>query len=312
MIAAIRDRLWHRAEPLLKRLGFTVVRDAPSSLILYPAGHFHSPLPSESEVSEFLSSPMNENIAGVDLNEAGQEQLLTDLAIYWPEFDWPLERSAEKRYFLNNDMFLGADATQLYAMMRKFPPKHVIEVGSGFSSALMLDIADRHGIDAEFTFIEPFPDRLRSLLRKNDQREIIESRVQDVPLQVFQKLEHGDLLFIDSSHVAKIGSDVCFLFFEVLPQLQSGVIVHIHDIAWPFEYPSPWLRQGRAWNEAYFLRAFLQHNAAFEILLFNSWAAKYSQVWKQNAIEPMKATLGGSIWIRKGNEKALGANGTSN
>ena len=96
--------------------------------------------------------------------------------------------------------------------------------------------------------------------------------MQDVPLEVFHTLSANDILFVDGSHVARIGSDVVHILFHILPRLRPGVIVHFHDILWPFEYPKRWVvGAGYAWNEAYCLRAFLQYNRAFEIMYYNSF-----------------------------------------
>ncbi len=100
---------------------------------------------------------------------------------------------------------------------------------------------------------------------------MLETPVQAVPPDVFRALREGDMLLVDSSHVAKTRSDVLDVLFRILPLLAPGVLIHFHDVLWPFEYPEIWLEEGRAWNEAYFVRAFLAHNAQFEILLFNSF-----------------------------------------
>ena len=138
----------------------------------------------------------------------------------------------------------------MYALLRRYCPKRIIEVGSGFSSALMMDSNDRF-LDGSirFTFIEPYPERLRSLLTEQDNgcMELLQTVVQNVPCEPFASLERNDILFIDSSHVAKIGSDVSnYLVFEILPRLKPGVVVHVHDVMWPFEYPKEWLMEGRA------------------------------------------------------------------
>jgi hypothetical protein len=112
-------------------------------------------------------------------------------------------------------------------------------------------------------------------------------------------LEANDILFIDSSHVSKAGSDVNHLFFTVLPRLKPGVLVHVHDVFYPFEYPLGWLRQGRAWNELYLLRAFLQYNTAFEMLFFNSFLWKHHKEQLAAKLPRMATNPGGSIWLRK-------------
>ena len=185
-------------------------------------------------------------------------------------------------------------------MIRHFKPKQIIEIGSGHTSALMLDTNERFmDQKMELTFIEPYPDRLHSLLKQEDHSQctIFEKPAQAVPASFFEKLQENDILFIDSSHVTKIGSDVNHIFFDILPSLKPGVIIHFHDIYWPFEYPLSWIEQGRAWNEAYLLRAFLQYNDNFEIIHFG-------QFFKSCFPEFYETTMGvsgggGSIWIRK-------------
>ena len=138
----------------------------------------------------------------------------------------------------------------------------------------MLDTIDGFSSQRpEVTFVEPYPNRLLRLLRDGDQQQVrlIDKKVQDVPLEVFLSLESGDLLFIDSSHVVKCGSDLHFIFFEILPRLKPGVFVHFHDVFFPFDYPSEWLIKGQYWNENYFLRAFLSYNTEWSIRLFNSY-----------------------------------------
>jgi hypothetical protein len=112
-------------------------------------------------------------------------------------------------------------------------------------------------------------------------------------------LRSGDVLFVDSSHVAKIGSDVNSLFFDVLPNLAPGVVVHVHDIHYPFEYPKDWVFEGRAWNEAYLLRAFLTMNTDYEILLFNSYLSCFHIDEVAQLMPGWRINPGGSIWLRR-------------
>ncbi|NIR96429.1 MAG: class I SAM-dependent methyltransferase, partial [Gammaproteobacteria bacterium] len=208
----------------------------------------------------------------------------------------------EKRYYIDNGFFRHGSAFSLYAMLRQFQPKRVIEIGSGFTSALMLDTNDRF-LDGkiEFVFIEPNPARLTSLLREDDWKRcrIIEDIVQNVPVSTFDTLGPGDMLFVDSSHVSKVGSDVNHIFFEILPTLRSGVIIHIHDIYWPFEYPEQWIAEGISWNEAYLLRAFLQYNNKFEILQFNDYLVHRFREYYQKSLSQVLEDSGSSIWLRK-------------
>ena len=126
-------------------------------------------------------------------------------------------------------------------------------------------------------------------------------------MRVFTELAAGDILFIDSSHVSKAGSDVNFLFFDVLPRLAEGVLVHVHDILWPFEYPERWLRQRRGWNESFLLRAFLAYNSVFTIELFNAWLWANDPDAVRELLPAAVGQLPGGVWLRKGAASAASA-----
>jgi predicted O-methyltransferase YrrM len=197
-------------------------------------------------------------------------------------------------------MFGFGSGLILFCMIRHFQTRRIIEIGSGHTSALMLDTNERFmNRQMELTFIEPYPERLYGLLKEEDRSNctIFEKPAQDIPASYFEQLQENDILFIDSSHVTKIGSDVNHIFFNILPALKPGVIIHFHDIYWPFEYPLGWVMSGRAWNEAYLLRAFLQYNDHFEILQFNQYLFScFPEFYEQ---QTGLTGAGGSIWIRK-------------
>jgi hypothetical protein len=187
-------------------------------------------------------------------------------------------------------------------MLRWLRPRRLIEIGSGFTSALTLDTNQRF-LDNRLacTFIEPYPELLRTLLQEGDEQRvtIIPTRLQDVELPVFDTLEAGDVLFIDSTHVAKVNSDVNRLFFEILPRLAPGTFVHIHDVFAGFEYPLDWLREGRAWNEQYVLRAFLQFNDRFRIRLFGNYIITRHAEWFREHMPLCLKNPGGAFWMEK-------------
>ncbi|NDJ18736.1 class I SAM-dependent methyltransferase [Myxacorys almedinensis] len=272
-------------------------------LRLHPPGHFYSPIPSPDilEGTEIFNKNCQE-ILGVDLKEQEQLSLLHEFATYYNELPFTKEKNSSCRYYFDNQYFRHSDGIILYSMLRHFKPKRVIEIGSGFSSAVMLDTNDAFfDQSVQFTFIEPYPERLYSLLNESDQQKqtVIVDSIQKVDLQLFETLESSDILFIDSSHVVKVGSDVAHIIFEILPRLKPGVIIHFHDIFYSFEYPESWIKMGFAWNEAYVLRAFLQFNPAFHILYFNSLIGQvYLNELEQNLPLCLENT-GGSIWIRK-------------
>jgi hypothetical protein len=270
----------------------------------YPRGHFYSPLPDigwAKSSAAMLFKDDESFLSDIDIRQDAQISLMTQLVRFFPDFDFPEEKKDGFRYYFKNSMFgLGSGAI-LFAMLCYFKPARIIEIGSGFTSALMLDTNEKYlNNQIQMTFIEPYPERLFNLLNNKDKAVccIHKKTAQEIPLSCFGQLAENDLLFVDSSHVSKIGSDVNYIFFHILPTLKQGVVIHFHDIYWPFEYPLSWIESGRAWNEAYLLRAFLQYNSQFEILLSNSYIEKR----QPQLITPYSDTisgLGSSFWIRK-------------
>ena len=272
----------------------------------WPAGHHYSPVVDadfcRNRAQRIFEAPPEPG-ADIDLNEAVQDQALDAIAPYYADFDWSERPDGLRRYYLDNHLFIYGDAIVLHGLMRWLRPRRLVEIGSGFSSALMLDIVQRHpDLGTELVFVEPFSSRLDALLKGDrfPQMRTIARLVQDVPLDEFQRLAAGDILFVDSSHVAKTGSDVNFIVFEVLPRLQRGVVVHFHDILWPFEYPRKWVLDLRwSWNEIYLLRAFLQFNAAYEILLFNSFVGARRHAFLAEKMPLALKYPGASLWLRR-------------
>lgn len=268
-------------------------------------GHFYSPVPDLADVerrAESLFGPSPAAIPAVDVNTTEQLRRLQRFAKYYPELPWKSVPSAPYRYHYDNGWFCWGEAAAYFCMLRDLCPAQVVEIGSGYSSAALLDV-NEFFFDNQIacTFIDPFPDRLLGLLREEDRLRsaIIGSTVQSAPLSLFRNLKSGSFLFIDSSHVAKIGSDVNHIFFEILPALQSGVYIHFHDIFYPFEYPKDWVLQGRAWNEAYLLRAMLQYNRAFEIVFFNSYLWHFNRDDLAASTPLIARHAGSSIWLKK-------------
>ncbi len=269
----------------------------------FPPGHFYSPLPSREEVAEALArGGFGPPFPGIDLNEAGQLARLERFAGWYAEQPFPENPTEGRRFHLANPSYGHFDAIMLYSMLREARPRRVIEVGSGFSSAAMLDLNERvFGGAMQFTFIDPDMKRLRPLLRPDDERRatLIEQRVQEVPLATFAALGENDVLFIDSSHVSKIGSDVNRLYFDVLPALAPGVLIHIHDVAGNLEYPKEWYDEGRAWNEQYLLRALLMNTSAYRIELFTGWLFNTRHEWFREHMPLCARGGGGQLWLRK-------------
>jgi hypothetical protein len=272
--------------------------------------HFYQPIPDTQSLPETLWNRPSE-LVGIDMNDSRQLDLLRN---HFPKFrheyeQWPTEPTGEPgRFYLRKSPFGGTDALAAYCMFRHFQPRLIIEVGSGFSSLVAAEAIAKNK-DSALICIEPFPpDFLRAGFP--GLRSLIEKKVQDMDVEFFSQLKSGDILFIDSSHTVKIGGDVNFLFLEVLPSLNPGVIVHVHDIFLPFDYRRDWvLDEFRFWSEQYLLQAFLTFNSQFEVLMANRYLAhRYLKDLK--AAFPTLANLkgtdptsvewgGGSFWMRR-------------
>jgi hypothetical protein len=271
----------------------------------FPPGHYYSPVVDLDEVdalaeSVFGSDPLD--LPGIELRLQDQWALLESLADEVEDFDFPDRPGGTTRYWCGNEMYGKGDATILYGMLKRLRPRRVIEIGSGFSSALVLDCKDRFlGGATAFTMFEPHTERLMSLLRPDDVErvDIRPLPAQRVDPDLVAELTDGDVLLIDSTHVVKTGSDVHHELFRLLPATRPGVYIHIHDIFGGFEYPREWVVAGRNWNEAYALRAFLQYNESFEVAL---WPNVLVTVDAQRAYSPVPSLAvnpGGAIWLRR-------------
>lgn len=267
-----------------------------------PAGHFYSAVPSADDRRRAIAAIRDvPSLPGIELGLERQWALLESLRPLLAVTALHEQPTAERRYGFDNPSFGPGDALILQGLMRFLRPRRIVEVGSGHSSALMLDVNEQFlDRSVEFTFIEPYPALLKSLMRAGDPVGAIHERiVQESDIGLFRALEANDILFIDSTHVLKAGSDVGHLLFEVLPALAPGVVVHFHDVFWPFEYPEGWIEEGRAWSEIYALRAFLQYNAAFRVLLFPGLLARRAPGWFQRYAPVFLRNMGGSIWLRR-------------
>jgi predicted O-methyltransferase YrrM len=208
-------------------------------------------------------------------------------------------------YHWDNSFWCGADALVHYGLLRRVKPRRVVEIGAGWSSLLMADALKRNEADRSqrtaVTQIEPYPRR-ELLSALPDHWTLHDVALQRVDLSLFETLDAGDVCFYDGSHVARAGSDVVWFFFEVLPRIKPGVLVHVHDIFWPADYPDEWIfERGQTWNEQYVLQAFLMYNELFEVLICNSMLCHL----RPEAVEKLYRDLpgtghsGGSVWLRR-------------
>ena len=212
-------------------------------------------------------------------------------------------QSSSPRFHWENDFWRGADALMQYGMLRHHKPRRVIEIGAGWSSLLMAEALRRNlqegAPPAVVDQIEPYP-RSELLSALPSDWTLHSSILQRADLCLFDSLEPGDVCFYDGSHVARAGSDVVWFFFEVLPRLRPGVLVHVHDIFWPDDYPDDWIfTRGQTWNEQYLLQAFLMYNNAFEVQICNSMLFNFRRdVLKALCLVTAETLYSGcSVWL---------------
>jgi len=222
---------------------------------------------------------------------------------YYPELPFTPEKTDGKRYYYENSAFSYGDAITLHCMIRDVKPRRIVEIGCGFSSGVTLDTNDLFfSGNIEITMVDPYPQVLLDRLAPDDRYRgnILEKTLQETPDSLFTQLEENDILFIDSSHVSKMGSDVNDYLFRIFPLLNKGVVIHIHDIFYPFEYPGRWVTEhNHSWNETYALRAFLQYNDAFDIVFFSD-LVYLKHVARTRELMPLcMKNSGGGIWLRK-------------
>jgi Methyltransferase domain len=276
-----------------------------SSATWVPPGHFYSPIVDIDELSRRRSKVFDRSQwpTGVDVREDAQRALLDRLAVHYRKLPFTAEKQDGLRYQYENGNFSYGDAIILACMLMELRPKRVLEIGSGYSSCVTMDTNELFlGGETVVSFVEPYPDLLFSLMKPGDREKytVIATPVQDLDLTVVDQLSEGDVLFIDSTHVSKAGSDVHFEFFHIFPRLKPGVFIHIHDVPWPFEYPEAWFfDENRSWNEVYLLRAFLTGNAEYEIVFFNDFMARHHAAAFATSMPLFLKNSGGSLWLRK-------------
>lgn len=298
----LRRRRIRLAQWFFGLFGYNIVKKAD----------YYSVLPVLSEIEatrERWEKPSA--LTGVDIDVAVLEKNLGTLADSWEE-EFCRETGD---YIANTRRGFGPgypqfDARTLYYMLREHKPKRYLEVGSGLSTYYTSLAAKKNaeeGSPLQITCIEPYPfDTLRTI----EGFELVEGFVQDVPLERFEELEAGDVLFIDSSHALKIDSDVAFLFMEALPRVKPGVIVHIHDIHFPYNHPFPadyWLFGERwpvYWQEVMLVQAFLAFNDSFEVLLSTPMVRHHDEDFLINRFEnyqPLSQDLNppSSLWLKR-------------
>ena len=233
--------------------------------------NYYSPVPDLSALPEGIWERRSD-LSGIDLKlEQAIEMIERDLAPFVAELDFPREGPRPPgEFFLQNENYESVDAELLYAFLRARKPGRVVELGSGYTTLLIADACRRNAEDGSVTdhlAYDPYP-RPHIVGNRPPSTEFRPISATEVPLSEFAELGEGDILFVDTTHTVKLGSDVNYLILDVLPTLKTGVIVHFHDIFLPWEYPRRWFEEmDYFWAEQYLLQAFLTFNDEFDVLL---------------------------------------------
>lgn len=297
--------LFHRASRFLARKTFSFWEKLGLHLTYV---HFYEPVPDTRTLDDAVWS-RDSNLPGIDLNGELQIRLLREFAAEnraaWESLAKRFRSPQPGQFALGNEYFDSVDAEILYGMIRRFTPRRIYEIGCGHSTLLVREALEANRTQdpfcaCEHLAIDPFPAEF--LCGEHNGLKLLPKRIQDVPVRLFEKLRKNDILFIDSSHVLSIGSDVQFEYLEILPRLNPGVLVHCHDIFLPSEYPKDWVfKHHRFWNEQYLLQAFLAFNNEFEVL----WAGNYMHTKHADLLRQHVPSYGQtkccpkSFWVRR-------------
>jgi hypothetical protein len=263
--------------------------------------HYYEPMVNPKHLRYSLSKVRA--LPAVDMNVAAQLSFLERFTYQQELAAFPLEKPGNLKFFYHNSSFESGDAEYLYSLLRSIKPQRLIEIGSGYStlishSALNVNRAEDSAYKCEHICIEPYEQPWLEELGV----QVIRRQVEKCGTELFTSLEKGDVLFIDSSHVIRPQGDVVFEYLELLPLLQSGVYVHIHDIFTPRDYLHEWVvDEIKLWNEQYLLEAFLSFNKQFRVIgALNFLAHQYpNEIGSRFPIlqREMQTREPGSFWL---------------
>lgn len=295
-----RHELGFALKPALERLGFDVLEK-----------RYYSPVPRVEELPAGFWD-RTASLHGVDLDSSKSLKLLEEkLAPFVAEFHEMVYPDLQAGGFsLENEAYESVDAEVLYAMIREQRPSRVFELGSGYSSALIHAACEANaaaGAPSEYVVYDPYP-RLELTGRAVERLRVVPLGARDIPLAEFESLGEGDVLFVDTTHTVKVGSEVNHLVLEVLPTLAPGVLVHFHDIFLPREYPRTWVEdRGFFWAEQYLLHAFLAFNETYEIVFAaNAVAHEFPERVARVVPSFGQGVEPGAFWLRRAREVGAG------
>lgn len=269
--------------------------------------HFYGPVPELRTLPEEIFERHSE-LPGVEMRDEEQLALLDRISAFRGEYSGFPEKLAEgepMRYFQRNGQFERVDAEVFHTMIRLHKPRRIIEIGSGYSTLVAAGAIRRNrdedpGYECDLICVEPYPREFIPGLKGVTRLE--ETRVQDLPVDFFSELGENDILFVDSSHVLKIGSDVQYEFLEVVPRVAPGVLVQVHDIFFPTDYPKVFVKEWlRFFTEQYLLQSFLAFNDSFEVRWCGSWMARLHEPETRAAFPSYDrgGMLPSSFWMQR-------------
>jgi predicted phosphatase len=286
---------------VLKRFLFapSVLRDFMQKHgVTVTPSNYYSEIPTVQEIQDSYDSTVQTYCTEL-FDQEKMARFLEDLTVFSQEFDPPLEASEGENfgYAWKNPMLSFSDAMSYYSIVRKEQPKNVVEIGSGFSSLVAMEAIAKNGV-GKLTCIEPYP---RDFLLDNDKVSLVSKRAQEItPDYLNDILEDGDILFIDSTHTVKHGSDCLQIYLNLLPSIKSNITVHVHDIYLPNPFPISLMRDRQIyWTEQYLLGAYLTDNNRTELL----YSSRYNTVKNKNLLEKFMhgrfPSGGASIWFKQ-------------
>jgi hypothetical protein len=288
-------------EPWAKRLMTTAARRVKNNPLFFPTivrafralqrlginitpNHFYWPVPDVEDLAR-REWPIYAAPPGCNFRLRNQVELARHFAkTYVPELEWNSNPTSNS-YHYNNGYFESCDAEVAYCMVREWKPRRIIEIGSGFSTRAIAHALranrEHDGVAGELITVDPNPERLPEN-GLGDVVTVVAERVQNLDISLFEMLRTDDMLFIDSSHVVSVGSDVVREYLQILPRVNPGVLVHLHDIFLPSDYPRTAVIDNLwFWSEQYLLQAFLSFNPEFEVL----WSASAMQLSHARTLE---------------------------
>jgi hypothetical protein len=265
--------------------------------------HFYSPIPIAEELPQRLWEGPSA-LPGIDLRVNDAAELLSGpLSAYLSEFRPPRKANGPGEFWLDNGGYGSVDAETLYAIVRHLKPKRIFELGSGASTHVIHLAAAANANDGhplKHDVFDPFP--YSGMMGPVPGAATHAIRAEDLEPAQFAELADGDVLFVDTTHTVRTGGDVTHIFLEILPRLTVGVMIHVHDIFLPYEYPRDWVVDRHlAWGEQYLLQAFLVFNRDFEVVMPNYALARAAPGVLEQAIPSFdpQTVRPGAFWFRR-------------